>query len=140
MPDKPWKRLERRVAKIFGGERVKRMGDWAQRDTDVKIRGLGTLKIDCKLRARHKIHSVYREVNEKYREGKNDRTVIVTRENGLPLTLVTVELGFFAELLKLYRALGSGKLLKVVYESSNGASKELVFEAGGGLEELIKRI
>jgi len=99
--DRPWKRLERRVAKKLGGQRVKRMGDYSQIDTDVAMRDDPHLKIDCKLRARHRHHALFEEIRAKYCTDELDRPVLVTREAGKRDILVTITLDHFEWLYRL---------------------------------------
>lgn len=103
MPDKPWKRLERKIAKIFGGERVKRWRNFGEEGADVEVPGLGRLKIDTKYRRSHGLHTWFRMDEEKYRKRPEDRVVLVTKERRRRLELVTVDLETFCELLEAYK-------------------------------------
>ena len=103
MPDKAWKRLERTIGKLFGGERVKRMGDYSVSATDVLLHDLPNFKIDCKLRQKFMHHSLFDEIGERYCKNEVDVPILVTKEFGRYRYLVTVEAEFFAELLEVYR-------------------------------------
>lgn len=113
VPDKAWKRLERKFAKWIGGERVKRMGDFSQPDTDVRVPGLERLRIDCKLRKRFHHHAIFREIQAKYVRDGRDRAVLVTKVNRNRLYLVSVEADLFVELLSCARILASDRPEKV---------------------------
>lgn len=103
MPDKAWKRLERKIGKLFGGERVKRMGDFSVSATDVLLDDLKHFRIDCKLRQKFMHHSLYDEIQKKYCKSDEDVAVMVTKEYGRYRYLVSVDAEFFAVLLEAYR-------------------------------------
>ncbi len=103
MADKSWKRLERKIAKLFGGERVKRMGDFSVSDTDVLLHDLKHFRIDCKFRQNFMHHSLFNEIKGKYCKKDEDVAVMVTKEHGKYRYLVSVEAEFFAVLLDAYR-------------------------------------
>jgi hypothetical protein len=103
MPDKAWKRLERTIGKLFGGERVKRMGDFSVSATDVILHDLRHIKIDCKLRQRFMHHSLFNEINERYCKNDGEIPLLVTKEYGKYRYLVSVDAEFFAVLLDAYR-------------------------------------
>jgi hypothetical protein len=99
MPDKAWKKLERRIGKLLHGERVKRMGDYSQSATDVIVGDLPQLKIDCKLRRRFAHHQIFLDIRT---EGK-ERPLLVTREGPVGPALVNFEVEHFAEILAAVR-------------------------------------
>lgn len=97
MSDKAWKKFERRVAKLLGGERVHRMGDFSQIDTDVRFAD-SNIKLDCKLRKQHEIHRIFKEVKGKYCKLPDDVMIVATRVGGDPLILVTIDMDLFKRL------------------------------------------
>jgi hypothetical protein len=103
MADKAWKRLERTVGRLFGGERVKRMGDYSVSATDVVLDDLKNFRIDCKLRQKFMHHAMFDEIKKKYCKADDDVPVMVTKEHGKYRYLVSVEAEFFAEMLQAYR-------------------------------------
>jgi len=111
MPDKPWKVLERKIAKIFGGERVKRWRNWGEEAADVEVPGLGRLKIDTKYRKKHGVHTWFWDDVKKYCKTDEDRVVLITKEAGcIEDELVTIDLATFCELLEAYKkVLDTGK-------------------------------
>lgn len=88
------------VKKIPNAKRVVR-GDWGVSATDIIIEGLNHLKIDCKKHQKHKHHTLFEEIEEKYCE-KKDEAVLITQKGGSKKTLATVDLDFFIELLEKY--------------------------------------
>lgn len=119
MPDKAWKKLERKIGKLFGGERVKRMGDYSQSATDVILHDLQHLRIDCKLRRRFLHHSMFEEIAGRYcREG--EEPILVTKEHGKKRYLVSVDARFFARLLQAYRASRSSAVSPRAASARNG--------------------
>lgn len=103
MPDKAWKKLERKIGKLLGGERIKRMGDFSQSATDVLLHDLPNLRIDCKLRKKFKHHALFEEIKERYCKSDDDEPLLITKEYGKYTYLVTVDAHFFKELLDAYR-------------------------------------
>lgn len=99
MPDKAWKKLERKIGKLLRGERVKRMGDYSQSATDVVVGDLPQLKIDCKLRRRFAHHDLFLAIRT---EGK-ERRLLVTREGSEGPALASFEAEHFAEMLAAIR-------------------------------------
>jgi hypothetical protein len=97
MGDKAWKKLERRIGKLFGGERVKRMGDYSQSATDVILHDLPEIKIDCKLRRRLPHHTLFREHMKKAAKSRS-RPILITRD-AAGERLYNLDADHFAELL-----------------------------------------
>jgi hypothetical protein len=110
MPDKAWKRLERKIGKLFGGERVKRLGDFSVSATDVLLHDLKSFRIDCKLRRKFMHHSLFDEIEKKYCKAEEDVAVMVTKEYGKYRYLVSVDAEFFAVLLDAYRKSQNGRV------------------------------
>lgn len=103
MPDKAWKAAERRVAKALGGERItpgqfgkKGLGD---KRPDVLIPEFPNLKVDSKKYKRHAVHSLWKEVNDKYCADESDVAVLVTTEFGKSEMLVTIPASHYRFLL-----------------------------------------
>lgn len=105
MPDKVWKRLERKIGKLLGGERVKRMGDYATSATDVIIPDLPELRIDCKLRRRLPLHDLFRNIRRRY---EKEPPVLFTKERQSREVLCTIEIDHFVRLVNAVRRNGTG--------------------------------
>lgn len=99
MPDKAWKKLERKIGKLLRGERVKRMGDFSQSATDVIIGDLPQLKIDCKLRRHFAHHQLFLDI----RREAGERRLLVTREGPDGQALASFEAEHLAEMLAAMR-------------------------------------
>lgn len=103
-----WKDLERKVAKVLGGQRILRDDrDRSVSAPDVAIQD-PRAKIDCKSRDRHAHHTLFQEVERKYCKTPDDYAIMVTRETRRgsqrgqprdPVILATVRLEVLARLL-----------------------------------------
>jgi len=98
MPDKAWKKLERRIGKLLGGERVKRMGDYSQSATDVIVPDLPQLKIDCKLRRGFAHHKLFLKI-----KARRANAVLVTRESSDAPALASFKVEDFVALIGALR-------------------------------------
>lgn len=91
MPEKPWKRAERRVAKRLGGERVKRHGEAAP---DVVA---PHLVAEVKLRRQLPRWITDALFRIRTLHGPHKMRVLILKETGLPYTLVVMELRDFED-------------------------------------------
>lgn len=96
------KRLVKTLEKMgLKAHRILRGADWSQSLPDVVIEGWEDLKIDCKHYAKHRTHSLFREIQEKYcRPGSMQKAVLITSEKGKSGQLATIDVEFLVLLLK----------------------------------------
>ncbi len=91
MPEKPWKRAERQVAKRLGGERVKRQGE---RAPDVVT---PYLVADVKMRKRLPRWITDAIFRIRSLHGPRKMRILILEEEGFPYTLVVMELTDFKQ-------------------------------------------
>jgi hypothetical protein len=99
-----WKNLERNAAKICGGKRVYRGGDFSKEDVDVEVEDLPFMRIDAKYRTRHAHHTFMKEIIRKYCTKEGDTPVLFTKTHHQDGCYVTITGEFFEELLNALRA------------------------------------
>ncbi len=98
-----WKWLERKAAKMLGGKRILRGGDFSKSDPDVEVADFPELQIDAKAYARFAHHTLMAEIEEKYCTEPNHVPILVTKHKNQQGEFVTVPLWWLAELLDRIR-------------------------------------
>lgn len=98
---KPWKELEKTAALAMEGTRINRAADYGISDVDVVLPDYPHLRVDCKYRTRHAFHAFVETIRSKYCKREGDVPVLVTKHHHSRREYVTVDLVFFASLLKL---------------------------------------
>ena len=94
MADKPWKAEERRVAAMFGTERVLMKGTDEKSDIQSAL-----FTVDVKLRKKWSVQKWYRDLRASAR--KQDKIPILTvREPGKKLRLAVVDLDYLISIMK----------------------------------------
>lgn len=99
---KPWKELEKKTAEVLGGVRINRAADFGISDVDVVIPDHPLVRLDAKYRKRHAHHSLVEEIRTKYCKLPGQVPALVTKHHSGRRSYVTVDLEFFAELMKHY--------------------------------------